>query len=289
VTLLDTRDFGWILAIVALGWVGMWLLLPHRHGGSRTTRVTSVGALLAGIALLLFLPLLTPPGPLLPTLFFYAFSLLSLIGAVLMITARDPVYSALWFATVVLASSGLFLLAGAQFLAAGTVIVYAGAIIVTFLFVLMLAQSHGQAIYDRSARRPLASSFTSLLLLGALVASIVATGSGVTPESPSPVVSVNQLAQGNPETDPVALVAATAVRETARLPEPPEFGQRPPHVAGLGGTLFTDHLLTVEVIGLLLFIALIGAVAIATPRAPVRPDRSNGSAPGSSSAPAGTA
>jgi hypothetical protein len=103
------------------------------------------------------------------------------------------------------------------------------------------------------------------------------------------VVSVNQLAQGNPETDPVALVAATAVRETARLPEPPEFGQRPPHVAGLGGTLFTDHLLTVEVIGLLLFIALIGAVAIATPRAPVRPDRSNGSAPGSSSAPAGTA
>ncbi|WP_201750132.1 NADH-quinone oxidoreductase subunit J family protein [Tautonia marina] len=289
-TLLDTRDFGWILAIVVFGWVGLWLLLPHRHGGARTTRATSVGALLAGITLLLILPLLTPPGPLLPTLFFYAFSILALVGAVLMITARDPVYSALWFATVVLSSSGLFLLAGAQFLAAGTVIVYAGAIIVTFLFVLMLAQSHGQAIYDRSARRPLASSFTSLLLLGALVASIIATGSDVTPETPSPVVSVQDLIEvENSSIDPVALVASSAVRETARLPKPVEFGQRPPHVAGLGGTLFTDHLLTVEVIGLLLFIALIGAVAIATPRTPVRPDRSGGSAPGSSSAPAGTA
>ncbi|WP_315852100.1 NADH-quinone oxidoreductase subunit J family protein [Tautonia rosea] len=288
-TLLDTRDFGWILAIVVLGWAGLWLLLPHRHGGSRTTRITSVGALLAGIALLLIMPLLTPPGPLLPTLFFYAFSLLSFIGAVLMITARDPVYSALWFATVVLASSGLFLLAGAQFLAAGTVIVYAGAIIVTFLFVLMLAQSHGQAIYDRSARRPLASSFTSLLLLGALIASIIATGSGVTPETPSPLVSVNELIAQDPSTHPVALVASTAVRETARLPEPVEFGQRPPHVAGLGGTLFSDHLLTVEVIGLLLFIALIGAVAIATPRTPVRPDRSGNPTPDAPTAPAGTA
>ena len=54
---------------------------------------------------------------------------------------------------MVLSTSGLFLLAGAQFLAAGTVIVYAGAIIVTFLFVIMLAQMEGRAQYDRAARR----------------------------------------------------------------------------------------------------------------------------------------
>ena len=55
---------------------------------------------------------------------------------------------------MVLSTSGLFLLAGAQFLAAGTVIVYAGAIIVTFLFVIMLAQMEGRA--DLRPRGPVA-------------------------------------------------------------------------------------------------------------------------------------
>ncbi len=68
------------------------------------------------------------------------------------VTSRNPVYSALWFASVVLSTSGLFLLADAPFLAAGTIIVYAGAIIVTFLFVIMLAQMEGKAHYDRAAR-----------------------------------------------------------------------------------------------------------------------------------------
>ena len=43
------------------------------------------------------------------------------------------------------------------------------------------------------------------------------------------------------------------------------------HVAGLGAALYTEHLVTVELTGALLFAALIGALAIATPRAPIRP------------------
>ena len=82
-------------------------------------------------------------------------------------TSRNPIYSALWFASVVLSTAGLFLLAGAQFLAAGTVIVYAGAIIVTFLFVIMLAQMEGKADYDRAARAPAAATFTCFLLFWA--------------------------------------------------------------------------------------------------------------------------
>src|SRR5690606_13884119 len=99
----------------------------------------------------------------------------SVAGAVLMITARDPVYSALWFAVVVLSTSGLFLLAGAQFLAAGTVIVYAGAIIVTFLFVIMLAQSQGRAAYDRLAGRPGPASLTCLALFGGQLFAILSS------------------------------------------------------------------------------------------------------------------
>jgi NADH-quinone oxidoreductase subunit J len=165
----------------------------------------------------------------------------------------------------------LFLLAGAQFLAAGTVIVYAGAIIVTFLFVIMLAQSHGQAVYDRSARRPLAASLTGMLLLGALLASIVATGTSPREERIAPLVSSSALMNDQATESNVLLVTNQAVPETARLPERREPGETPAHVAGLGASLFTDHLLTVQVVGLLLFVALIGAVAIATPKSPTRP------------------
>ena len=63
----------------------------------------------------------------------------------------------------------MFLLAGAQFLAAGTVIVYAGAIIVTFLFVIMLAQMEGKALYDRAARAPGSATFTCFLLFWCLL------------------------------------------------------------------------------------------------------------------------
>ena len=71
--------------------------------------------------------------------------------------------------SVVIATSGLFLLAGASFLAAGTIIVYAGAIIVTFLFVIMLAQMEGKAFYDRAARAPGPATFACFLLLWCLI------------------------------------------------------------------------------------------------------------------------
>ncbi len=94
-----------------------------------------------------------------------------------MISSRNPVYSALWFAMVVIATAGLFLLASASFLAAGTVIVYAGAIIVTFLFVIMLAQMEGKAVYDRAARTPGAATFACFLLLWCLIYSLSAVAS----------------------------------------------------------------------------------------------------------------
>ena len=94
--------------------------------------------------------------------------------ALLTVTSRNPIYSALWFASVVLSTTGLFLLANAPFLAAGTIIVYAGAIIVTFLFVIMLAQMEGKAVYDRAARAPGAA--TCHLLLALVVPDLFAVG-----------------------------------------------------------------------------------------------------------------
>jgi NADH-quinone oxidoreductase subunit J len=278
-----------VLAIVS-GGVGTWLMLPHRHGNATPRRVHATGALLAAIgALLLATQWVVPgrsgtafdPDPLLAGLFFYAFALIAIVAAVLMITARSPVHSALWFAAVVLATSGLFLLEGAQFLAAGTVIVYAGAIIVTFLFVIMLAQTGGQASYDRAARSPAMATLTCFLVLWAVLYSLATVRRPLDAAAAlaDPVDRLTPTARlpFRPEFGrslPVAQVIDAAVPGTSRFPEAKArpAGTPPPHVAGLGGTLYTDHLIAAEVAGVILFVALVGAAAIATPKAPVRPD-----------------
>jgi NADH-quinone oxidoreductase subunit J len=274
-----TRDWIVPLVVIVLGALGTYLLLPHRHGSARPRRVHAAGAALAGLAIVLLAASWRPAGPALSRLFFYAFGLASIVGGVLTITSRNPIHSALWFASVVLSTSGLFLLAGAQFLAAGTVIVYAGAIIVTFLFVIMLAQSEGHAPYDRMARAPARATITCFALLGALLFALLSfQGLGVRGQGAGTagdrLVRTPRIVAAlySPSNSDLVPVMDHAIRATARLPEPTLGpGMPPPHVAGLGGTLFTDHLVSVEVAGVILFIALVGALLIAAPRAPVRP------------------
>ncbi len=151
------------------------LLLPHRHGAAQPRLAVHSRRDHGGRGVCWpFWRSLTPPGPFLPTVFFYIFSATALDRRFLTVTSRNPIYSALWFASVVLSTSGLFLLASAPFLAAGTIIVYAGAIIVTFLFVIMLAQMEGKALYDRAARAPGTATFTCFLLLWCLIYSLSA-------------------------------------------------------------------------------------------------------------------
>jgi NADH-quinone oxidoreductase subunit J len=69
---------------------------------------------------------------------FYLFGALTLAGALLMVTARNPLHGVLWLVVSFLGLSGLFGGLGADFLAAVQILVYAGAILVLFLFVVML-------------------------------------------------------------------------------------------------------------------------------------------------------
>ena len=267
--------------VVALGATGTYLMLPHRHGTTRPRTVHAAGAVAAGLALLILVTSWSPPGPFLPTVFFYVFGMAAIAGGVLTVTSRNPVHCALWFASVVLATAGLFLLAGASFLAAGTVIVYAGAIVVTFLFVIMLAQMEGKADYDRAARAPGAATFTCYLLLWCLIYSLSAirprelSGAALTtdrerlvPETylmrPTNLVAFNQLTSS-----PIVAVVDKALTRTSLIHETPGIAK--PNVAGLGAALYTDHLVTVGLAGALLFVALIAAVAITNPAPPTRP------------------
>src|SRR5574341_88855 len=69
---------------------------------------------------------------------FWVFSVIAVGAAVLCITRRSPVASALWLVTTLFSLAGIFVLLDAQFIAALQVMVYAGAIMVLFLFVIML-------------------------------------------------------------------------------------------------------------------------------------------------------
>ncbi|MEO6811827.1 MAG: NADH-quinone oxidoreductase subunit J [Isosphaeraceae bacterium] len=278
----------WSLIAVVLGAFGTYLVLPHGRGLLKPRWSYAVGGGLTILAALILAMSWTPPGALVQGVFLYGFSLASLAAGVLMITSRDPVYSALWFAAVVISTSGLFLLAGAQFLAAGTVIVYAGAIIVTFLFVIMLAQAAGRATYDRASRGPGRATITCFVLLWSLTYALLhvrtpvedlggrdAVASRFTPASE--LITRHSL-QSN---ERMNALMDRAIRPTARL-----GGPGVPHVAGLGGTLYTDHLIVVELAGALLFVALVGAAAIVAPRPRFRPVSAQ-SGPGEPALPTG--
>ena len=286
---LSQYTFLKIVAFILLGAAGTYLLLPHQHGLTKPITAHRAGYALIGLAVAVFATFWTAPGELITRVFFYAFGFAAVLGGILTVTNRNPIYSALWFASVVLSTAGLFLLSGAQFLAAGTIIVYAGAIIVTFLFVIMLAQMEGRAIYDRTARSPFWATFSSFLLLFGLTYALLTVQSPLHTQQPIINGAVLASARSTPLypatyrlNDPTSLssdqrsVLQRTLPATSALPRSvPGQTVAGSHVAGLGAALYTEHLVTVELAGALLFVALIGALSIAAPKPPIRPATSD--------------
>src|SRR5436190_3278841 len=223
------------IASLALVASGVWWLMP---GTVRLPKV--VGLILAICGAGWLASRLNPAsGHGVQTVLFFTFAAGAILSAILMITNRNPVYSALWFALVTLSVCGLFLMQSAPFLAAATVIVYAGAIVVTFVFVIMLAQQSGATVYDQRSRQPFLATVFAVLLLGALMAMLKASSAEdmhFTDGQP-PIASSNMLSH-------------------------PANGQQLGTMLGLGRSLFGDYLFAVELAGTLLLVATIGAIAI---------------------------
>ena len=184
---------------------------------------------------------------------FYAFAAAAILCGGMMITDKNPVYAALWFALATLAVCGLFLLNSAPILAAATIIVYAGAIVVTFLFVIMLAQQGGIGGYDREAFQPGMASLLSFALLATLLFSLQEWG-GIDGKA------ADEAHHGQF----VSVPAGVRANLLSQAPEsnPREIGS----LRVLGRSLFTDYLYAVELAGTVLLVATIGAIAIAPRR-----------------------
>lgn len=161
-----------LYAGVALGALGVLLMLPRPGVSPR-----GLGGIIAFIAFalaMLGLSLAAADGR--PHLLFYVFGLIALFGGTRMISHPRPVYAALFFILTILAGCGLYLLLSAEFMAFALVIIYAGAILITYLFVIMLAteapseeEVERLALYDRFAREPVAAVLAGFVLMTAMI------------------------------------------------------------------------------------------------------------------------
>jgi NADH-quinone oxidoreductase subunit J len=102
---------------------------------------------------------------------FYMFSVVMVIGGLLTVTARSPVHSVLWLILSFLSGAGLFVLVGAEFVAMLVIIVYVGAVAVLFLFVVMMLDIDFAALKAEMAKyMPLAALIGVVLMLQLAIA-----------------------------------------------------------------------------------------------------------------------
>ena len=161
-------------------------------------------------------------------LFFYFFAALAVVGALMTITRRNAVHSAVYLVLTFVAISGIYVLLGAEFLFAVQVLVYAGGIMVLFLFVIMLVNLEEPRRFSGGRLRLGASVALALLLFGAL-------GLAFLREGPAATAPAASLGEGNLQL--------------------------------MGWVLYRQYLLPFEAVSLLLLVAMVGAIILGRPRA----------------------
>ena len=164
---------------------------------------------------------------------FYLFAAVLIASAGLTIFARNPVHSVLWLILAFFNGAGLMMIAGAEFIAMLLVIVYVGAVAVLFLFVVMMLD------IDFAELR---SGFAKYAPFGILLIAILAA---------EMIFAVGAWSAGG-------------VAATQRIaPTPDEV----PNIEAIGMLIYTRYLYIFEGAGLVLLVAMIGAIVL-THRAP---------------------
>ena len=168
-------------------------------------------------------------------LLFYAFAAVAVIGSLLVVLQKNPVYSVLSIIAAFFGLAGLYVQLDAPFVAVVQIIIYAGAIMVLFLFVVMLLNvpREDAAEWDRShpLYRPMA------VRIGGVLAVLLAL----------------QLVWALSRT---AGLAGVVGEETTAVSS----------VAELGKVLFTDYMFAFEVTSILIIASMVGAVVLARKR-----------------------
>ena len=157
------------------------------------------------------------------TLFFYLFASITCLAGLMVISSRNPVHSVLFLILAFFNAAGLFVLLGAEFLAMLLVVVYVGAVAVLFLFVVMMLDINFVELREGFQRyMPLGLGVGGVLLAEIL---FVFFNSADMPET---VLMVNEVS----------------------------------NTRALGRILYTDYIYLFQLAGLILLVAMIGAIAL---------------------------
>ncbi len=159
---------------------------------------------------------------------FYVFAAVLVLSAVMVVSARNPVHSVLFLILAFFNAAGLFLIAGAEFLAMILVIVYVGAVAVLFLFVVMMLDVNFNQMREGLQRYAPVGAAVGLALFAELVFTV-----------------------GRWHLIPDVAPAST-------VPGAPVLG----NTQALGQLIYTDYVLLFQACGLVLLVAMIGAIVL---------------------------
>lgn len=164
-----------------------------------------------------------------PAIAFYLFAAVTIISGLMVVTSRNPVHSVLWLILAFFNSAGLFVLLGAEFLAMVLVVVYVGAVAVLFLFVVMMLDINFQNLRQGAQNYAMIGGIIGVILLIELVMLMV--GSVTLPEG-----------------------------TVAAKPIPPIDVMSNTHA--IGHILYTDYFYLFQAAGMVLLVAMIGAIVL---------------------------
>ncbi len=160
---------------------------------------------------------------------FFLLATVASVSGLLVVTARNPVHSVLWLILTFFSAAGLFVLMGAEFLAMLLVVVYVGAVAVLFLFVVMMLDVDFLKLREGYAR---------YLPIGAIIAAILL----------AEMIMVSfAVVRGGAAADGTSLAA-------------PSAGMT--NVEAIGRVLYTDYIYFFQAAGIVLLIAMIGAITL---------------------------
>ncbi|HEY0013106.1 MAG TPA: NADH-quinone oxidoreductase subunit J [Allosphingosinicella sp.] len=169
---------------------------------------------------------------------FYLFATVVIAAGVMTIASRNPVHSVLWLIFAFFNAAGLFLLIGAEFLAFLLVIVYVGAVAVLFLFVVMMLDVDFASLRSGFAKYLPIGIMLALALFAEIILSILARSQGAIP------------------------LGARAA--------PIHAGES--NIVALGNLLYTRYVFIFEAAGLVLLVAMVGAIVLThRARSDIRP------------------
>ena len=160
---------------------------------------------------------------------FYIFSLVAVLSALMVISARNPVHSVLFLILSFVNASGLFVLLGAEFLAMILVVVYVGAVAVLFLFVVMMLDINFVKLRE---------GFLQYLPFGALLGIVLIVELGILFLTKS--FSENSLSQ---------FVQSPKINEVE-------------NTKLIGQVLYTDYFYLFQISGLILLVAMVGSITL---------------------------